>query len=100
MCALINEVDTVVTLKLHVGAIAASLGKSVIAFPVHWDKVHNFYRSINEIDRCVHISKINKKIVYDQLIKYYDKPIKINENTRKKADKYYDILNKICKGML
>lgn len=95
MCALINECDTITTSKLHVGVVGCSLGKSVIAFPVHREKTDNFYKMINHSDRCINIKNLNSEMVYNQLDRYHKIPIMIDENIRSEAQKNLDALSDV-----
>lgn len=95
MCAFLNDVDFVITMKLHVGVLGASLGKSVISIPLHRDKVHNFYRGIGEVDRCIHINTVSSDLVYEKLCEYYDKPICISDEMREKAKENLNIIGQL-----
>lgn len=93
LCSIIAGVDIVITPALHVGIIGASLGKSVISFPIFYDKVHRYYKQINELDRCKNIYFVNKEIVYNTLNDFYNKPIKLDDNIRRMAKYNLNILN-------
>lgn len=98
MCSLIGEMDTVVTAKLHVGVVACSLGKSVIAFPVHRDKTDHFYQMIGESGRCVNMRQLNTETAYRQLTTYYNKTVHISEYQRKRAEENLSILDALAAG--
>lgn len=98
MCSLINEMDTVITAKLHVGVVACSFGKCVIAFPVHREKTESFYRMIGESDRCVNMRQVNAEIAYRQLITFYDKPVHISEELRQQAEENLSPLDALAAG--
>ena len=100
MCSLINEMDLVVSLKLHVGVVGCALGKSVVAFPIHREKVDNFYYMIGESDRCVNIRKLTNDKVKKQLIKYCDKPVHISDELRLKAEQNLSVLGNIAAGRI
>ena len=98
MCALINRMDIVITTKLHVGIVGASLGKSVLSFPAHREKTGRYYHQIGEDGRCIHINKIDENIVYDQFLKYYDKPIILSKEIRMLAQSNLDVIDDIAAG--
>lgn len=87
MLALLNNIDVIITTKLHVGILGSVFGKSVLAFPEMEEKTKNFYKQIGYSERCIPLSKINEEIVLYQLEKYYDKPIEINDELIKRAQK-------------
>ena len=95
MCSLIGEMDCIVTAKLHVGAVGCALGKSVVSFPVHREKTDNFYRMIGESERCVNVRSLDSNIVYGQLEKFYNKPVRISEEMRIKASINLSIIKDI-----
>lgn len=51
LAAALGQLDLVITTKLHVGIVSATLGTPVISLPVH-SKVPRFYRQIGAMDRC------------------------------------------------
>jgi len=85
LCALLNRVDLVVTSKLHVGIVSSALGKSVVSFPAHREKVQRYYRQIGETERSIHLSEADTDTVLRRLERYYDKPIVLSEDIRQKA---------------
>lgn len=95
MCSLINEMDCVVTEKLHVGVLACSFGKCVVSFPVHIDKTDNFYEMIGESDRCVNMRKLTAEKAIEQMNKFHDKPVIISEELRAKAEENLSVLDHI-----
>lgn len=80
LCSLLNNVDLIVTPKLHVGIIGSYLGKSVISISVHSSKTKRFYQQIGQIDRCIQMNDANSVIIYTLLKKYKNKPINIPTN--------------------
>lgn len=95
LASLINLASVVVTPTLHVGIVAASLGKSVLSFAGFHEKTHRYYDQIGESDRCLKYSIINKDIVLSQLEKFHDKPVVLSQTTRNLARKNLDIINEI-----
>lgn len=95
LASLINLAAVVVTPTLHVGIVAASLGKSVLSFAGFYEKTHRYYDQIGESDRCLKINTINKDIVLSLLEKFHDKPIVLSPTIRNLAQKNLDIINEI-----
>lgn len=93
LCSIIAGADIVITPALHVGIIGASLEKSVISFPIFYDKVYRYYKQINELDRCKNIYFVNEEIVYNTLNDFYNKSIKLDDNIRHMAKYNLNILN-------
>lgn len=97
LCSLLNEMDCVVTQKLHIGIISASLGKSVVSFPVHREKTQRYYRQIGEAERSIHMSQVNPDVVERQLEKFHGKKITLPESIIEKARQNLDILETVLK---
>lgn len=95
LCSLINEVDCIITSKLHVGVVACSLNKSVVSFPLHREKTQNFYAMIDESDRCIHLRNVTSEMAYNQLCRFHDKPVCISDELRNKAEMNLSILDEI-----
>ena len=95
MCSMINRADFVITMKLHVGILASSFGKSVISFPLHREKVGRFYKQIGEENRSINIAKCDSNIVYDRINKFYNLPIHISDNLREEAKKNLEVIDSI-----
>lgn len=95
MCSLINEMDCIVTEKLHVGVVGCALGKCVVSFPVHREKTNNFYKMISESERCIHVRSLDSHTVYEQLERFHDKPVHISEELRVRASKNLSVIKDI-----
>ena len=95
LASLINLAAVVVTPTLHVGIVAASLGKSVLSFAGFYEKTHRYYDQIGESERCLKYSVTNKDTVLSQLEKFHDKPIVLPPTIRNLAKKNLDIINDI-----
>lgn len=106
LCSLLNEVDFIITIKLHVGIIGATLSKPVVAFPTHKEKTPRYYRHIGESGRCIPLVDVTYKDVYEVINNYYDKPILLSDHFRKAANYNLNImedtisaLKKVAKGL-
>ena len=93
--ALLNRMDLIVTTKLHVGIVGATLGKSVVSFPSHKEKTKRYYRQIGEEGRSVPLKEVTPEQVEAQLEKYYNKPIILPTDIYKLAEMNLSLLEKI-----
>lgn len=93
MTALIKKVDIVLTCKLHVGVVATTLGKSVIAAACHPEKTKRYYHQIDEDERCVNLYKISEEELCILLEKKGLKNIKIGAEIINKASLSWEYLD-------
>ena len=80
-----EDMDLIITPKLHVGIIGAALGKSVVSFPEHAYKTSRFYANINEEGRSMRLECVNQDEALRMMEKYAAVPITIDKNVRKLA---------------
>ena len=92
LCALLNNVDIVITHKLHVGIVSSALSKSVLSFPVHQHKTKRFYEQINELDRCIRLSEVNQEDVLNLLRRFAMKNIEISDEIRQLAENNFSFI--------
>ena len=95
LCALLNEVDCIVTSKLHVGVVGVALGKSVVAFPVHPEKTDHFYQMIGESDRCCNMSKLTVSRAKEMVEHFHNIPVVISESLRERAKQNLSIIDNL-----
>lgn len=93
LCKVIRCADTIVTHKLHVGIVGATLGKSVISFSGHSEKIQRLYHQLGEDGRSAPLSALCFEQGCAMLEKYYDKPIEVSEDIRAMAGKNFSYLN-------
>lgn len=93
--ALLNQMNVIITTKLHVGIVGAALGKSVVSFPFHKEKTQRYYRQIGEAGRSIHITQITPELVEEQIRTYYDKPIALSPHIYELAEMNLSLLEKI-----
>ncbi len=98
LAALINKCDLIITTKLHVGIIGATLNKSVVSFPMHREKTQRYYKQIGESGRSIHISEVTEEIVKKQLDMYFEKPIVLSDSIREQAKKNLAAIHMAIKG--
>ncbi|WDU82051.1 polysaccharide pyruvyl transferase family protein [Caloramator sp. Dgby_cultured_2] len=77
MTALLKIIDVVITCKLHVGVVASSFEKSVVAVACHPEKTARFYSQIGESGRCVSLFDVTSEIVFELLEKFHEKKLKL-----------------------
>ena len=86
LTTLIKTVDVVLTCKLHVGVVACSFGKSVVAVACHPEKTARFYSQIGESGRSVSLFNVEPEEICELLERYHAKGIKIDEQVIKKSN--------------
>lgn len=95
MTAFLKTVDVVLTCKLHVGVVASTLGKSVVAVACHPEKTVRFYSQIGESGRCVSLFDVTSDEICQLLEEYHENKIKIDEQVIKKSNLSWELLESI-----
>lgn len=95
MTALLKLSDVILTCKLHVGVIAASFKKSVIAIACHPEKTTRFYSQIGEAGRCVSLFEVEYQKIFEILDKYHEKNIHLDYSIINKANITWDLLDSV-----
>lgn len=80
LCKVIDSCDIVVTHKLHVGIVAAHLGKSVISFSGHTQKIERLYEQLEISDRTIPLSTLTIEEGTSLLEAKYNSGVKVPEN--------------------
>ena len=80
MCSLLSKMDTVITVKLHVGIVASLYNKGVVSFPKHKTKTKRFYKQIGNTSRCKQLSECDQQTVFEMINKFHDDPVLINRD--------------------
>ena len=94
LCAILDQCDFVITPKLHVGVVSSALGKSVVSVALVPIKTKAFYEDIGCADRSISLEEATPQLVYDQIVKFADRPIQIPQELVEKAEKNLDLLKK------
>lgn len=94
---LLGNVDLILTPKLHVGIVGASLKRSVISFPYHAGKTTRFYEQIGYSDRCTPITVLNRDKLLTDMNKYKDEQIIIPDRLIRLSQSNIDLLLKKIK---
>ena len=92
LCDILNEMDFIITPKLHVGIVGATLNKSVLSFSIHTEKIQRFYVQINESGRSVAINRITPQIAYSMMEKYHNIPINLDPEIVRTSNNNFCIL--------
>jgi polysaccharide pyruvyl transferase WcaK-like protein len=64
--ALLQQLNVVMTNKLHVGICASAFGKQVLSIPLH-TKIIRFYRQINKENNCIMPQDLPKLDIFDKI---------------------------------
>ena len=96
---LLSKTSLIITPKLHVGIIGSSFSKSVIAIPIHPQKVHRYYDQINEIDRVCKLNDLTPEKMEYLLNKYHNKPILLSDKQIELARSNYTFLIEFIEKM-
>ena len=99
LCAVIDKADLVITPKLHVGIVGARLGRSVVSFCDHVEKVSRLYAQLGESERSIPISELTVEKGVQMLEKYCDKPISVPEEITAAARINLETLDKFIDGL-
>lgn len=83
LCTTLNDMDLIITPKLHVGIVGATLSKSVISFSIHSEKIKRFYKQLNEENRTLAMNEFDENKALKMLEEYHDKKIVLNESILK-----------------
>lgn len=93
----ISTAHMIISNKLHVPLVGATLGKSVVVFPYN-KKVNYYFDYIGEGDRCVHIKDLYDGVVERTIARYIDTPILLDDSHRVLGQKNLDIIKTIKPG--
>lgn len=100
LVSLLNEVNMIITPKLHVGIVGATLSKSVLSFPIHSEKTKRYYSQIGVPERSVSLKQLTDKMAEDMLEKYHDKNIILPQTVIQAASKNLEILEEEIRNLL
>lgn len=99
LCAFLKRCDLIVTPKLHVGVVSATLGKSVISAALVPTKTKAFYEDIGCADRSVALTDATPEIVYQNIVKFADTPITIPTELVERAEQNLVMLKETIEAM-
>lgn len=93
LCKVIEKSDVVVTDKLHVGIVGAQLGKSVISFSGHTQKIARLYNQLGIADRTVPISDLTIEKGVELLNRKHQEKISVPDDIRNAAKSNFAMLS-------
>lgn len=85
LCKVLDMMDLIVTPKLHVGIVGATLSKSVVSFSCHTEKISRFYRQLGEDGRSLSMANFSEEKAFDVLEKYHATPLFVSDDVVKMA---------------
>jgi len=94
-CSLLNNMNVIITPKLHVGIIGATFSKSVISLPMHREKTIRYYQQIGESERCISLNDSTYNDVRETLNKFHNKNINLSKEILSMSEYNLKILEKI-----
>lgn len=92
LCKVIDKCDVVVTDKLHVGIVGAQLGKSVISFSGHTQKIARLYEQLGIEDRTIPLSELSIEKGLEILNKKHEDRVVVVESIQKAAKSNFEML--------
>lgn len=100
LTTLLNYIDVVLTCKLHVGVVAATLHKSVIAVACHPEKTKRFYEAIDEGERCISLFDSTSQDILQALEILHSKNINIPAKIVDKANISWTMIDEFLEEVL
>jgi polysaccharide pyruvyl transferase WcaK-like protein len=97
LCKVLQKCDFIVTPKLHVGIVGCRLGKSVVSFSGHTEKIKRVYAQLNESERTTPLSQLSFEKGIEMLEIYHDKPIVVPREIITNAETNLQYLDKFLK---
>lgn len=85
-CSLLKNMDSAITVKLHVGIVASLFNKSVISFPKHINKTKRYYKQIGYSERCKLLRECQVDDVYKMINRFIDQPMSIDLHLIEKSN--------------
>ncbi len=98
LCKVLNNMDFIITPKLHVGIVGATLGKSVVSFSFHTQKIARFYNQLEENGRSLPVSEFDEEKAVNMMETYHNIPITVPAEITEKAQNNFKILDNFLKG--
>ena len=99
LCRVIDKCDVVVTDKLHVGIVGAQLGKSVISFSGHTQKIARLYEQLGISDRTIPLSELTIKKGVELLNNKHHERVVVPDSIRKAAKSNFVMLSKFIESI-
>lgn len=94
LCKVLDQCDVIVTDKLHVGIVGCHLGKSVISFSGHTDKIARLYNQLGIPDRTVPLQDLTIEKGIDLIESKYLEPVIVPSEVVSMAKNNFVLLTK------
>ncbi|MEE0716208.1 MAG: polysaccharide pyruvyl transferase family protein [Eubacterium sp.] len=99
LCTTLNEMDFIITPKLHVGIVGATLSKSVVSFSIHTEKIRRFYNQLNEEERTLSMNDFDDNKALAMLEEYHDKKIVLDESILKLSHQNFEYVEQFINNI-
>lgn len=99
LCKVLDNMDFIVTPKLHVGIVGATLNKSVVSFSIHKEKIVRFYNQLDESCRSLPMSEYDEDSAINIMETYHDKPLCVSNDILIKAKSNFEMLGDFLKKL-
>ena len=97
LLSIYNEIDAVLTCKLHTGIVGCTMSKSVIAFALQYEKTKLYYEKIGYSERVTDLFTTTAMEMKDKIEKYINQPIQLSDDILKKAHNNFELLEDFLK---
>lgn len=99
LCTILNEMDFIITPKLHVGIVGVTLSKSVVSFSIHSEKIKRFYDQLGEEHRTLSMDNFNEEKALAMLEEYHDKKIILDESILQLSYQNFEYIKKFLEDV-
>lgn len=99
LCKVVDRCELIVTTKLHIGIVGAHLGKSVISFAGHADKIQRLYNQLGEGGRTIPLKELTLEEGVAMLERYYNNPIVVPKFVQDNAELNFVILRQFLQSI-
>lgn len=99
LCSLLNVIDLIITPKLHVGILGATLSKSVISLPMHKEKTERYYKQIGEPERCITLEDSSYYDISATIEKFHNKNINLSREIISKSQYNLDVIGEVLQSI-
>lgn len=96
----LSSMDLIVTYKLHVGVVGCYLGKSVVSFSGHTEKIKRIYHQLGEEDRTIPINDLNVENGTLLMEKKHNLVVKVPDEIVEAANRNMCILSECIDSLL
>lgn len=98
-CSVLSQMDFLITPKLHVGIVGATLSKSVVSFSVHSYKIQRFYHQLSADERSLSMNDFSEEKALEMMEKFHDMPLIVPDDVLKASYDNLDCLESFIKSL-